>query len=190
MLLVTLVLVVTAGGAALALTTEVTPSPPGDQVLRGAVRATLASSGFDFHRVGATATGTYRAPDNVYVDIPGHHSSETEFFVLGFDGSGPDAYVRAQMDGSFYPDVPPLASVARATDVVRLGDTFTFVIPAIALAQPMGLRPSTVVARDTQASVVVRNGRVVQLDLPRGIHASGLRYGPAQWDFTGFETSS
>jgi hypothetical protein len=185
-LLISLVLVVTATAAAIA----VTSGPSSDQaILRRAATVTLSATGFDFHSVGSrSVSGTYRAPDSLDVQLPRPGPTESLFEVFG--GSGPTGFLRSQMNGSGYPNVPPLAAVTAATDVARTGNTYTFVIPAITLLQPSGEHPSTSYARNTPAQAVVNSGRVVALVLPRGVHAGGLGYKPSKWVFSNFEASS
>jgi hypothetical protein len=84
--------------------------------------------------------------------------------------------------------LPPLGDVAKATDIVRRGDTYTFIVPRTMLdvgweayAGNRILMSQGPVALNTLTRVVIKQGFIVSMSYPRGIHSGRLTERPAPW---------
>jgi hypothetical protein len=195
------------GAAVVSLITG--PSP--DQIaLQAAAQQTAAAGNFSFtcsvefrlspqfHLTAGTVRGqgTWQSPDRWRVTTVHAGSSST---TTGSGSTihlsvsdGPSLTFRLPSDAlnSFGdPDdsvfsLPPLGVVDAATDVVRHGDIYQFVVPRLSLVSlgfgwvayaPLSrttLQVTPLVALNVHAEVVIKDGDVAMLTFPRGIHTT------------------
>jgi len=98
--------------------------------------------------------------------------------------------------------IPPLGLVTKATDVVQSGDIYTFKVPVadlpygwVAYAPLSGngevaAGVSSPKAYDTTMTAVVRNGVIVTLSFPEGVHGGRVRIGgPEVWTLSRFSSA-
>jgi hypothetical protein len=186
--------------------------------LQIAVSQTEAVSSFTFRLVdssqpncGKFATGIWQAPHKLQVSEPscgGYSSSVTLAFgtTTSHRASSSDA-VRPSSPWDIGPlnvdeialGVPPLVTVATATNVIRRGSTYAFVVPMLTIPNGLdAISPQSrkarlsppAVATDTPMTVVVKGGNVVSISFPMGIRGPRKRVlDPTVWHLSKFGTA-
>jgi hypothetical protein len=101
-------------------------------------------------------------------------------------------------DGPIF-GLPPLGAAATATNVTHHGDRYSFVVPHMTLPigwvayAPLSQKTSQVhfpVAVNTPMTATIRNGLIVQISFPHGIHGNkGPVLGKSTWTLSNFGTA-
>lgn len=174
---------------AVAAIVEVRGAPSEAQVtLENAVAKTMGASSFEVRQiVNGEYAGTWEAPDRLFFFLT--ESGGASFLFLGKQEyvvvSRPHAQVLHRDIRVDSPDtfstvfdfdtpLPPLGEAATASNVVRVSDGFSFIVPTIrvqsvSLVGPVIIQHPVLTAYNTPMAVEVRNGFVVALTLTRGI---------------------
>jgi hypothetical protein len=201
------------GAAVVGLVSSPSPS---QLSLQAAFDNTAQAGGFRFDvteilrypsRITVRYAGVWRSPDRLRLGPLPHSRSGVGLTVIGssmflpnvngnttrYRLNPPMADPFGSSDGPTAFALPPLGDVPSATHVAQNGDTYSFVVPRTQLSQEWiayaggqaYISPGPV-ARDVHVSVVVRNGYIVTIGYPNGVHDGQRADGPALWRISDF----
>ena len=198
-------------------------APSSDQLtLQAAYQKTTEAEGFRFMFVFtvteqeagidvifARVQGIWATPDRMLLAPPGHHGVRPATIIIGSSqysvstrGKVTHDFISPPLVDPFsssapaaFP-LPPLGDIPKATDVVRNGDTYTFIVPHTILdigweayaGNQVSTSPGPV-ALNTLTRVVIKDGYIVSMSYPRGIHSGHVSERPAAWRLYDFNNT-